>query len=338
MGGGVVTVSVDLGSPWDAADQAEAAVPAEIADVVAPQHRDGIVRMIFGNRELASAPVGVGPRPVVGLAGNLDGTETILLKAVIGEPGVGSPLSVMVEGHLAVDGGGARATVTIDVGACRAELDGLVALTPAEAATVIDRLVGTGAIRMTFDGPDDSVELLTRAFAASAVFEPVATGAPWSAVPGLRLPGYDPEGALRLRPDLRADLTLTIDGTLLPWFAAAPLRPSAAAVRRWDLGDARVVVVTVLPTGAPWPADLAGPGVEARIAGGATSRLPLPPVAQEAALRMVATTDWDGTYDYRLVATRPDGARMAGPWSTTRDRLLVVQPTELAPADAPVRS
>lgn len=42
VGGGVVSVSVDLGSPWAAAEEADVAVPPEIADVVAPRHRGGV--------------------------------------------------------------------------------------------------------------------------------------------------------------------------------------------------------------------------------------------------------------------------------------------------------
>ena len=320
-GGATLAVVVDLARPWEAAERADAELPSRIADVVGAVHRDGRVRLTLAGREVDSAPVGAGARPVVAMTGRLDVLDASLLINAIDDESAPTPLHATVEGRVVVDGGGIRLAVHVDGAAARRELAGSgEALAVAEAAAAVEQLVQSGAVRVDAEGQTitDAAMLIATAFAGAALFEPGATGAPWMAVPGVRLPGYEPDGALRLRTDLADTVRLTLDGTLLPWCAAAPVVLGRAARSEWTLPSTRVVVLAVWVHGT-WPAEVRDPVLELGfVVDGPITAFPL--TDDRTMLRLLPPDGRADTFRRRVAATAPDGTRLVGPWVTERPR------------------
>ncbi|HEV7657741.1 MAG TPA: hypothetical protein VGP36_23825 [Mycobacteriales bacterium] len=320
-GGGVLTLTLDLGAPSDPGDAADAALPAQIQEVLAPQHADGEVRLVLGE-PLASAPVAAGVRPVVALAAGLDITRATLLRSLVG-PGTPPGLGATATGTLVVSGG-PRGRVEIDRDGARAELAGAAGLTDGDVADALDRLLKLGLVRVTLAESFAAYPgWPPLAFAAAALFEPAVTAHPWTAVPGLRLPGYAPDARWQPasgRPG-GGPMVLTLDGNRLPWAAAAPLPLDQVAVTEWDLPGSRVRQVDVMVLG-PWPADVADPAVQVRIGDGPATTVPL--TAERQSVRLVPPAGGPGDHSWRVTARRGDHA-VAGAWETTRSRELVVR-------------
>jgi len=326
-GGGALAVTLDLGSPSESADEADAALPPDVQEVASPQHAQGWARLWFGQRELAKARLAPGTRPVVPMAARLDETEATLLRTMV-QGAAGTALSATAGGSVVIDGGGVRAKVGVDVEAVRRTLSGSGSFGSAEAADAVQELLHLGAVRVSADetAPTESLMVLVAAVVAAALFDPVATSEPWSLVPGLRLPGYEPAGALRLRRRLRTDLTLLVDGTRLPWLAAAPLSLPGSEPMMWDLPLTRVVPLLFQVDGA-WPAGLVSPGVEVWTGDGPVRTLPLP--GELATLRLVPPPDWSGEYSWRVTGSTGDGTRCTGPWVTSQVRRITISPQDL---------
>jgi hypothetical protein len=328
-GGGFVWVVLDLGAPSAAGDQADAALPAEVRDVAAPVHAEGRARLLLGGAELASGPVPGGIRPVVPLAAGLDMTAATLLRSIL-DDGAATALGAAATGSLVVSGG-PRGRVDIDLGRARAELAGTARLTGADVADALDRLVELGVVRVTVE---ESFAPLPRwpilASAAAALFEPVVTDHPWTAVPGVRLPGYAPDARWQAvaGPAGGGSVSLTLDGTRLPWAGAAPLHLDRTALSTWDLPGTGVVDVAVLVNG-PWPADVSDPAIEVRVGDGPVTTVPL--TAEFRSVRVVPP-DGSRAYAWRVTAHR-GGRPVAGAWTTSGDSNLILDPGQQLAAD-----
>jgi hypothetical protein len=219
--------------------------------------------------------------------------------------------------------------VQIDPDSAGSEIAGADALPLTQVADAVEHLVEKGAIQIQADDAVDAeLMLLATAFAASALFEPVPGGAPWSAVPGLRLTNYTPDGRMRLKPGLTSALTLTLNGSALPWAASAPLRLPVSSVSIWDLPGSSVLSLKFMVSGQ-WPADVVRPCVQARIGAGPVSTLPLG--EDQLTLRLLPPAAGGHEYSWRITGSRPDGTPLAGPWQTSEDIFLIVAPAELPP-------
>lgn len=329
-GGGFVWVAVDLGAPSADRDQADAGVPAQVEDVAAPVHAEGRLRLLLGGAELASGPVPGGARPVVVLAAGLGMTSASLLRTMA-ESGAPGALGVAVTGTLVVTGGPVG-RVDIDLDRARDELAGATRLTGTEVADLLDRLVSLGIVRVTLEesfAPLPTWPVL--ASAAAALVQPVVTGHPWTAVPGVRLPDYGPDTLWQPVPGPArpGTVSLTLDGTRLPWAGAAPLPLDGTAVSTWDLPGPGVLDVDVRVDGV-WPADVADPEIQVRIGDGPATTVPL--TAEQQAVRVVPPGDGPRAYTWRVTARRGDH-EVAGEWTTSEDSVLIVEAGQQLPED-----
>jgi hypothetical protein len=326
-GGGVLAVTLDLGSRWEASEQADATVPADVESVTAPRHGPGRVRLWFGARPIATAPLPTGVRPIVAISAGLDQESASLLQGSA-QNATSGPLFATAGGRLVVapdPGSDGSGSVQIDGARIRAELAGSGVLSPTEVAAAIDGFIGSGLIRVSAPAPAPSLMFLAGALVTEELFEPVATAEPWSLIPGLHRPGYDPAGALRLRSRRRGSLTLSIDGSSLPWMAAAPLRLPGRP-QLWDLPGSRVREVQVVVNGR-WPEGVLAPAIEARSGDGPITSLPL--TRDRQTLRLLPPPGGTGEHTWRVTGTHSDGTPLAGPWTGGDLSMLVIDPADL---------
>jgi hypothetical protein len=313
VGGAVLQVALDLGAPSLDMERAEAGLPPEVGEVVNGVLGPSLVRLHFAGREIARAQVPSGYRPVVALSAVLGVMEATLLHEATAQGALG-PLIVTAEGGLPVHHDGAAEPVHVELAGELPEED----LTAAEVAELLEAAVA--------EGPDRRLGL---AVAAAQLFEPAPSSQPWSLVPGWAPPGYRPDAPLRPRPagpGRAFEVRIGLD-TVLPWFAAAPVRLPEDALQQLELPAVRVATVQVLVTTAGKPVtvelEAAGITVTAEVAD------------EPRTLRFPAPDGWDGVYSWRV-----DG----GQWQSSREHNLIVvrpdkspdKPADEAPDTPPV--
>jgi hypothetical protein len=325
-GGGLLEVALDLGSPWDRGERAEAMLPPDVSAVTGPHHLRGRVRLWCMGQVVASSTIPAGVRPVLPLSAGLSIPAATFVReaANTGRPAV----FATAEGWVAMEGGDRQLTVEVDVPGVRRALAGSGVLTPSEVADAVQDFLSGGVARVSAPGSAGeglSETMLVPAFLAAALFQPESAADAWSLVPGLAL-AADASARLRSRPRLREGLSLKIDGGALPWCAAAPLTLTAAAVSLWDLVASRVITIAVMRY-EELPPDVIAPRVEAQIGDGPVCTAPL--TLEQAWLRMLSP-DPTAHYRWRIVATRPDGMVLETPWTTNDLRSLAIGPAELS--------
>lgn len=291
VGTAVLRVVLDLGAALDGVERAEADLPAEVVQVRDAVLGPGVVRLHFAGREVATALVTGGHRPVVAIAGTLSVTEAMLLDQAARQDVV-SPLWATAEGTIAANHPGGTVRISI-----AGQPDG--ELTAARAADWLREAVEV-------DGMDRRVGL---AVAAAHLFQPAPSAEPWSLVPGWPAPHYRRDAMLLSRPAepvVAGHQTLTVEPDApLPWFAAAPVALSADAVTRHELPGSRVRTVWFMPNPA-------GRQVTVEVEAGGTTRTV--ELIDEVSLRFVPTGQ-DTSYRWRTAG---------GQWHTTDNTHTVV--------------
>jgi hypothetical protein len=295
VGGAVLSVALDLGAPSEDVEWTEAGLPSEVSEVVDAAMGPSLVRLQFAGREIDRAEVPAGHRPVVSLSAVLGVDDATLLREIV-RYGTGSPVFAIAEGGLPVHHDGAADTVKV---ALKEAPSG--ELTAAQVADLLDDAID--------DGPD---RLLGLALAAAQLFEPVASERPWSLVPGWRPPGYCADAPLRARPagpGPTFEVRIGLD-TVLPWFAAAPIKLPDSALRQVELPGSRVQSVQFRRNtdGRPVTVELDGGGHRRKIE--LTDDEPR-------TLRFLPPPDWSWDDGYRW--------RIAGEeWQTSTNQIQIV--------------